>query len=67
MKRKAQLSVAESEKQTTTLTTPKESEEAIMKTEERNPAELQEQKDVFTEEEINEIQREHEHLLIFSD
>ena len=38
MKRKAQLSVAESENQTTTLTTPKESEEAIMKTEERNPA-----------------------------
>ena len=67
MNKKAQLSVAESENQTNTLTTPKESEESIMKTEERNPAELQEQKDVFTEEEINEIQREHEHLLIFSD
>ena len=67
MNEKAKMSVAESENQTTTHNPTKESEEAIMKTEERNPAELQEQKDVFTEEEINEIQREHEHLLIFSD
>ena len=67
MNKKAQLSVAESENQTNTLTTPKESEESIMKTAERNPAATYEQKDVFTEEEIDQIQREHEHLLIFSD
>ena len=38
MNEKAKMSVAESEKQTTTHNPTKESEESIMKTAERNPA-----------------------------